>query len=281
MYKNLELSDKHHRVLFEFAAERDIVCFTSVFDEERVDFLNELGAPAFKIASGDITYLSLIRKAACTGKPVMISTGMSNLDEVAAAIGCCRDAGNDDVVLFHCSCMYPPPDDEINLNSMITMRENFGVPVGYSDHTRGTAVPVAAVAIGASIIEKHFTLDRSMPGPDHSLSLDPDNFRRMVEDIRTVEKAKGNYNKEPSPGEREGLIDGRRGIMADADIPAGTIITREMLKILKPAKGLPPAYIDLIVGRRAAKDIKKQQPIVIDLIEGAEELCETTIFAKY
>ncbi len=281
MYRNLELTDEDHLVLFDFASKQGIVCFTSVFDEERVSFLDELGTPAFKIASSDITHLPLIEKAAATGKPVLISTGMSTLDEVAAAVKYCRDAGNDDILLFHCSCLYPPPDDEVNLNAIITMRERFGLSVGYSDHTRGTAVAIAAVALGAAIIEKHVTLDRNMPGPDHHLSLDMDGFAKMVEEIRTVEKAIGSFRKQPSRGEEQGLIDGRRSIMAAKDIPAGTTITRDMLKILKPARGLAPGYMPLIVGRTVTKDIKRQQPITIELLEGAEELCATATFAKH
>jgi len=281
MYRELELSDEDHRVLFEFASQQGIICFTSVFDEERVDFLSELGTPAFKIASGDITYLPLIKKAAMTGRPVLISTGMSDLGEVAAAVKCCRDVGNEDIVLFHCSCMYPPPNDEVNLNAMFTMAESFIVPVGYSDHTSGTAIPVAAVALGAVTIEKHFTLDRHMPGPDHFLSLDPDDFRKMVDDIRTVESAKGSFRKKPTNGEKSGLIDGRRSIMAAMDIPAGTVIERKMLKIVKPAKGLPPSYMDLIIGQRALKDILRQQPITLNLLEGDSELCVTSTFAKH
>lgn len=281
MYRNLELSDDNHRALFQYAAELGIICFTSVFDEERIDFLHQLGTPAFKISSGDITYLPLIRKAASTGRPVMISSGMSTLDEVAAAVRCCRETGNGNIVLFHCSSLYPPPDVDINLNAMLTMRESFPLPVGYSDHTRGTAVSIAAVTMGASAVEKHFTLDTDMPGPDHSLSLDPEGLKNMVADIRLVEKAKGSFIKRPSPDERKALFDGRRSIVAAADIPAGSIITREQLRIIKPAKGLSPAFLDVIVGCRAPKNIAKHQPITRESIEGLEGQCEIAVFARH
>ena len=206
MYKALELSDEDHRVLLDHAKSLDILLLTSVFDEERIAFLNGLGIPALKIASGDITYMSLIQKTAATGKPILISTGMSTLDEVSTAVRWARDAGNEDIVLLHCTSMYPPPVDQVNLNAMVTMREAFALPVGYSDHTSGIDVPVAAVAMGAKVIEKHFTLDRNMPGPDQKLSLDPKDFKTMVTSIRNVEQAMGGFTKAPAQGELGGFV---------------------------------------------------------------------------
>jgi N-acetylneuraminate synthase/N,N'-diacetyllegionaminate synthase len=236
--------------------------------------------PAFKISSGDITHMPLIQAVAETGKPVLLSTGMSTLDEVASAVRWCRDAGNEEVVLLHCSCLYPPPDDEVNLNAMVTMQESFAVPVGYSDHTEGIAVPFAAVSMGARVIEKHFTLDRNMAGPDHRLSLDPDGFACMVDGIRKIERARGGYRKEPSPGEATGLVDGRRSIMAATDIPAGTVLTREMLKVLKPAKGLPPSSIESVVGRVAGRRIARNEPLTNEMLQETEELWEQAVFAR-
>lgn len=280
MYKSLELSPDAHARLFAKAREAGITLFTSVFDLNMVDVLVELGAPAFKISSGDVTHLPLIRKAASTGLPVIISTGLSTLDEVGEAVACCRDAGNDHVVLLQCTSAYPPPDDEVNLNVMATLRDAFDVPAGFSDHTLGIDIPLAAVAMGACLVEKHFTLDPQMPGPDQKLSLDPGglaqlaaNVRRLesggsldalVNDPARVEAAKGSAQKAPTATERTCLTDSRRSLYAAREIAPGETITPDMIRILKPLKGIEPKRYGDVVGRAAARVIGRMAPISWD-----------------
>ncbi len=261
MYKSLELSPWAHERLFATAREVGITLFTSVFDAGMVGCLAGLGTPAFKISSGDVTHLPLVRRAAAAGRPVIISTGLSTLEEVAEAVACCRDAGNEDVVLLQCTSAYPPADDEVNLNAMATLREAFGVPVGLSDHTVGIEVALAAVAMGACMIEKHFTLDTAMPGPDQKLSLDPDGFAKLVSGVRRIERARGSSVKAPTAGERACLVESRRGLFAARDIAAGEVITGEMVRILKPCKGIEPKHLETVIGRTAQRDIKRMEPI--------------------
>jgi N,N'-diacetyllegionaminate synthase len=261
MYKALELSDDDHRKLTRECKKNGIIFLSSVFDEERVDLLKKLGTAAFKISSGDITHLPLIKHAAGKGLPMLISTGMSTIGEVENAVRCCREAGNEDIVLFHCCCNYPADYKNINLNAMETMHKAFDVPVGYSDHSVDIFVPVAAVTMGASVIEKHFTLGNDMPGPDHALSLDPNNFSKMVQGIRAVEKAKGSFVKQPAPTEVNLVHDGRRSLVALKEIKPGQRITRSALTAIKPASGISPDHLDAIIGKRAKKTIKKSKPV--------------------
>jgi N,N'-diacetyllegionaminate synthase len=264
MYKSLELSPDAHRRLFAKAAEVGVTMFTSVFDMRMVDVLVELGAPAFKISSGDVTHIPLIRRVAQTGLPVLISTGLSTLDEVGEAVACCREAGNDDIVLLQCTSAYPPPDDEVNLNVMATLRDAFDVPVGFSDHTLGIEIPMAAVAMGACLVEKHFTLDTAMPGPDQKLSLDPDGFSRFVTGVRRIEAARGSAAKAPTASEQACLTNSRRSLYAARDIAAGETITALMIRILKPCKGIEPKHLDEVVGRATRRAIARMAPIFWD-----------------
>ena len=261
MYKALELSDDDHRKLARECNKNGIIFLSSVFDEQRVDLLEKLGAAAFKISSGDITHLPLIRYAAGKGLPMLISTGMSTIQETENAVRCCREAGNEDIVLFHCCCNYPADYKNINLNAMDTMLKAFDVPVGYSDHSVDIFVPIAAVAMGASAIEKHFTLGNDMPGPDHALSLDPNDFRKMVQGIRAVEKAKGSSVKQPAPTELNLIHDGRRSLVALKEIKPGQRITSSAVTAIKPASGISPDHLGALIGRIARKAIKKSMPI--------------------
>jgi N,N'-diacetyllegionaminate synthase len=261
MYKSLELSPEAHARLFAKAREVGITLFTSVFDLKMVDVLVELGTPAFKISSGDVTHLPLIRTAASTGLPIVISTGLSTLDEVGEAVACCRKAGNNDVVLLQCTSAYPPPDEEVNLNAMATLREAFDLPVGFSDHTLGIEIPLAAVALGACFVEKHFTFDTTMPGPDQKLSLDPDGFRRLVAGARRIERALGTPEKAPTASERTCLTDSRRSLFAARDIAAGERIGADAVRMLKPLRGIEPKHLDDVIGRTATRAIKRMEPI--------------------
>jgi len=261
MYKSLELSPEAHERLFAAARDVGITLFTSVFDLGMVGRLQALGTPAFKISSSDVTHLPLIRCAAATGLPVVISTGLSTIDEVGEAVASCRDAGNDDVILLQCTSAYPPADDEVNLNAMATLRDAFDVPVGFSDHTLGIEVAIAAVAMGACVVEKHFTLDKEMPGPDQQLSLDPAELARLVSAVRRVEQARGSTEKAPTASERSILVDSRRGLFAARDIAAGETLSEEAIRILKPAKGIAPKSLGEVLGRTAKRAIPRMAPI--------------------
>lgn len=261
MYKALELSDDDHRRLARECKKNGIIFLSSVFDEQRVDLLEQLGVAAFKISSGDITHLPLIKYAAEKGLPLLISTGMSTIGEVEDAVRCCREAGNEDIVLLHCCCNYPAEYKNINLNAMETMHKMFDVPVGYSDHSVDIFVPIAAVTMGAAVIEKHFTLDNDMPGPDHALSLDPNDFSKMVQGIKAVEKAKGSFAKQPAPTEVDLIHDGRRSLVALKQIKPGQRISRAAVTAIKPGGGISPAHLSAIIGKKAKKTIKKSRPI--------------------
>ena len=264
MYKALELSKNDHEILLETAREAGICFLSSVFDEEMVDYLDGLGVAAFKISSGDVTHHPLIERAAGKGKPLIISTGMADLNEVAEVLEVCRKAGNKSVILLHCNALYPPDYEEINLKSILLMKAFFKVPVGFSDHSMGTVIPPAAVAIGSSVIEKHFTLDNKLPGPDQKLSLNKNDFKKMVTEIRVVEKALGREVKTPSMSEKKGRFPGRRSIWARCSIPAGSVIDEKLLKIIKPAAGISPRHFRMIIGRKAKHTIEKNKPILWD-----------------
>jgi sialic acid synthase SpsE len=238
-------------LLAEHAAAHDIDFFSTSFDHEAVDELDQLDVPLMKIASFEICDLPLIRRAAATRRPLIISTGMATLGEIEAALHAAGDEGNDRVVLLQCTSMYPAPPRLINLRAMETMRQAFQVPVGLSDHTTGTSIPIAAAALGAAMIEKHFTLDRSMPGPDHSFSLEPAELTAMIAAIREAEAALGDGLKAgPSPEERQDLYRvGRRSLVAARSLDVGTVLERDMLTTKRPGFGIPPSELDRVLGR--------------------------------
>ena len=255
MLKRLELSPDAHRELQAFCRERDLLFLSTPFDEKSADFLEVLGIPAFKIPSGEITNLPFLEHVARKRRPVIVSTGMSSFEEVGAAVDIIRKTGNNNLILLHCVSAYPARAADANLRAMHTMATAFDVPVGYSDHTLGVEVALAAVALGACVIEKHFTLDRNLSGPDHRASLEPDELRTLVSGVRTVEAALGHGRKEPAPCEAETVAVSRKSIVTARDIPAGTIITRELIVMKCPGAGLPPSMLGQIVGRIAAQDI--------------------------
>lgn len=252
--------------LAEHARGQGLHFFSSPFDHAAVDGLVEVGVPAMKIASFEIVDLDLIRHAAASGVPVIISTGMASYGEVEDALRAVSEAGNPQVALLRCASVYPAPPEIMNLRAMATMRSAFGVPVGLSDHTLGTAVPVAAAGLGAELIEKHFTLSRDMEGPDHSFALEPGELRAMVEGVREVEAALGNGRLEgPSSAEAgEMYILARRSLIAATDIPAGTRITAEMLTVKRPGYGIAPKLRDAVVGRTARVDIAAEDILTWD-----------------
>ncbi|MGI9862422.1 N-acetylneuraminate synthase [Moorella naiadis] len=255
MIKRLELSYSQFQELHSYCRERGIMFLSSPFDMESIDFLAELGVTYFKVPSGEITNCPYLRRIANKKRPVILSTGMATLGEVEGAIQIIREAGATDIILLHCTTNYPAPPEEVNLKAMLTMKQAFALPVGYSDHTMGIAIPIAAAALGAEVIEKHLTLDRTLPGPDHRASLEPGEFKEMVAAVRQVEKSLGDGIKRPAPGELAIMPAARRSLVAARDITAGEIVTEACLVAKRPGTGIPPSYWDLVVGRRARQDI--------------------------
>ena len=256
MFHRLELSWDDHRELKLYADSRGIQFFSTPFDEESVDQLDALGVPVFKIASADITHVPLLRCVASKGKPILLSTGMSYLQEVTAAAEVLRGAGAQQIMLLHCVSSYPASREELNLRAISTLRRQLDLPVGYSDHSQGILAALLAAALGAVLIEKHFTLDRDAVGPDHKLSMDPAELRDLVQNLRVVEKILGNGLKSPSDTEIESRALSRRSIVAAVDIQAGAQIRPEMLTFKRPGTGLAPGDLDRVVGMIARQSIR-------------------------
>jgi N,N'-diacetyllegionaminate synthase len=263
-----KLPDRDFKSLLGHARHVGLTAFSTPFDDEAVDFLASLDVPAFKIASADLTCHGLIDRAARVGKPMLLSTGTSTLAEVEEALEVCRRAGNDEVALLHCTLKYPCPPEAINLRMMEHLMRAFpGVPVGLSDHSLGTSVPQAAVALGACVIEKHYTVDKKLPGsPDHHLSVDPAEMRAMVDGIRTVEKALGKAEKGLEPMEKEAYLYARRSVTSKVAIPRGSSIRREMLTYKRPGTGISPRHLDMVVGRVARQDIPADTTITWEMV---------------
>ena len=255
MLRRLELSANAHRELDAYCRERGILFLSTPFDEEAVDFLDELGVPAFKISSGDLTNSPLLEHVAGKRKPVILSTGMSQLSEVIEAVSVLNAAGCENPVLLHCVSNYPADAADVNLRAMQTMRAAFDLNVGFSDHTEGMDVAVAAVALGACVIEKHFTLDRALPGPDHRASLEGEELRELVRSIRRVETALGSGRKQPAASEIETARVARRSLVAARAIPAGVSLKREMVVLRRPGTGFPPTALHTLLGRITVREI--------------------------
>jgi len=261
MLARLEMTPAQQASLAAAAARRGLVFFSSVFDEGSVDALAALGVALFKVPSGEITNVPLLRRVADKGKPIILSTGMSTMQEVATAVDAIRDAGDPPLALLHCVSAYPAPAGETNLRAMDTLREAFGLPVGLSDHTVGIAVSVAAVARGACIIEKHFTADRSLPGPDHRASLSPPELRALVDAIRTVEAALGDGEKGPTASEVDTRRVARKSLVAARAIASGETLTPELLRIKRPGTGISPAELSRALGRKVRRDLAADEVI--------------------
>ena len=255
-----------HHELYDFAKEIGILLFSTPFDNTAVDFLEECGNPIMKIASFEITDVNLIRYAASKGKPMVISTGVATQEDIELAIQACHEAGNYDITLLRCVSAYPAPLENVNLRTMLDMKERFGVKVGLSDHTMGSDVAIAAVALGAEMIEKHFILDRTIGGPDAAFSMTVDEFKSMVTSIRNVEKAIGDvvYPTDPS------TIKGRqfsRSLYVAEDIKAGDIITEKNVRSVRPGYGLHPKYLQEILGKKVNRDLQKGERFVMEMIK--------------
>ena len=244
-----------HEAIFEEARKQGLVCFSTPFDKTAVDFLEELGNPICKIASFEITDIPLIDYAARKGKPMVISTGIALPEDIALAVKTCREAGNEDITLLKCTSSYPAPIEDANLRTMLDMKARYGVKVGLSDHTLGRDVAVAAVALGATLVEKHFIMDRSIGGPDAAFSMEKDEFAAMVQAIRNVEKAMGSVVYPTDAA----CIKGRefcRSLYVAQDMKEGDVITEEKVRSVRPGFGLHPKYLPLILGKRMACDAR-------------------------
>jgi N-acetylneuraminate synthase len=234
--------------------------FSTPFDASAVDFLEEIGVPAYKIASFEVIDLPLIAYVAARRKPMIISTGMANLDEIGEAVRTARENGCDEIVLLHCVSSYPAPDEQSNVRTVPDLAERFGVVTGLSDHTFGSAVAVASIALGASVVEKHFTLRRADGGPDSAFSLEPDEFKTLVEDCKRAWKALGKATYDLQGCERGSMVF-RRSIYVVRDIAAGEELTRENIRSIRPGYGLPPKHLPEVLGRHAARDLKRGDPL--------------------
>lgn len=261
MLKSLELSFDEFRLIRAHCAENNILFLSTAFDPVSFKFLHSLDLPFWKIPSGEITNVPFLIDVASTRKPVVLSTGMSTLNEIDFALATLRENGADDITLLHCTTAYPTPVDEINLRAMTTLQERFNMPVGYSDHTEGEIAAVAAVARGAVFIEKHFTLDRNLPGPDHKASLEPDQLRSYIRVLRTTTATLGSPVKTVGPSESANLIAARKSIVAHTDIAAGERFEAKNLTTRRPGDGLSPVHWTDLLERRAKRSYAKGEPI--------------------
>jgi len=256
--------------LKEIANSLGLDCFSTPFDATAVNFLERMDVPAHKVASFELVDHALLRCIARTGKPIIMSTGMATLEEIEEAVTVIRAAGNQQLALLKCTSAYPAFPEEMNLQTIPDMAKRFGVPVGLSDHTLGIAVPVAAVALGACIVEKHFTLSRSTPGPDSAFSLEPHEFKQMVEAIKVAEKSLGRVSYELTAGEAASRVF-RRSLFVVADMNAGDVFTERQVRSIRPGYGLPPKYLDRILGRRATRSIVAGTPLDWNLVDSGPQ----------
>jgi N-acetylneuraminate synthase len=266
MLRRLELSNDAHLELMTLCQNLVILFMSSPFDEVSADFLSDLDVAVFKIPSGEITNLPFLKHVARKGKPMILSTGMAYLSEVETALRTINEEGNQSVVLLHCVSNYPADPMDVNLRAMQTMKESFGLPVGYSDHTLGIEVSLAAVALGACVIEKHFTLDKTLPGPDHQASIEPYELASLVKGIRIVQDSLGHGRKEPAASEANTAKVARKSLVAAQDIPADTILTEELITVKRPGTGLPPSLRSSLVGRKVQRLIPAGTPITFEMI---------------
>ena len=261
MLKKLELSYEEFLALKDYCDKVGICFLSTPFDFDSIDFLNSIDMPFWKIPSGEVTNLPYLVALAKTGKPIVMSTGMCEMFEIGAAINVLRENGTEDIKLLHCNTEYPTPFEDVNLKAMQTMHAVFDLEVGYSDHTNGIEVPVAAVALGATLIEKHFTLDRNMEGPDHKSSLEPDELKDMVSCIRHIEQALGTGEKKPSPSERKNIAVTRKSIVAKNYIKEGELLTAYNITVKRPGTGISPMRWHEVIGTKAVRNFQEDELI--------------------
>lgn len=261
MLKKLELTSEMHEHLLEYCRQKEIMFLSTPFDIDSLYYLVELGVDIIKIPSGEITNYPLLREAGKTKKKIIISSGMSTLNEVKDAVKVLKDNGSNDVTVLHCNTEYPTPYSDVNLRAMFTLKEELGVEVGYSDHTQGIEIPIAAAALGAVVIEKHFTLDKNMEGPDHKASLEPDELQEMVRAIRNIENALGDGRKEPSESEKKNIGTARKSIVAKCEIKAGERLTESNLTTKRPGTGVSPMQWNQVIGKPAKRRFNEDELI--------------------
>lgn len=254
MLKKLELTPDMHKILIEYCKEKNIMFLSTPFDIESMQYLIDLGIDIIKIPSGEITNYPYLKAAGQTGKKIFLSTGMSQLEEIEEAVKILRENGSKNITILHCNTEYPTPYVDVNLRAMQTIRKKLMVEVGYSDHTRGLEVPIAATALGAVVIEKHFTLDRNMDGPDHKASLEPMELKEMVQAIRNIEKALGNGEKVPSHSEKKNKEVVRKSIVARCSIKSGDVFSESNLAVKRPGTGISPMHWDKVIGQVAKRN---------------------------
>ena len=264
MLKKLELSPEEHEILINYCRQLGIKFFSTAFDFDSIDYLHSLNLGLWKIPSGEVTNYPFLKRIAAYNEPTILSTGMCDMEDVRAAVEALYKNGlsKENLILLHCNTEYPTPFEDVNLKAMDALRKEFGVEVGYSDHTKGIEVPIAAVALGATVIEKHFTLDRNMEGPDHKASLEPDELKAMVSAIRNIEKAVGgDGTKHVSESEKKNIAIARKSIVAACDIKAGDIFTEQNLIVKRPGSGVSPMRWEEVLGQKAKKDFKEDELI--------------------
>jgi N,N'-diacetyllegionaminate synthase len=266
MLKKLELSHQQHEEIIAYCNKKGIQFFSTAFDLDSLQYLKDIGLELVKIPSGEITNYPYLRLAAQLFKKVIISTGMCTMEDIEAALNVFLSAGisKDNITILHCNTEYPTPYEDVNLKAMLSIGEKFGTDIGYSDHTLGIEVPIAAVALGASVIEKHYTLDKNMDGPDHKASLEPDELKAMVQSIRIVEKSiTGSGIKEPSASEMKNIKIARKSIVAKTTIQKGEVFTEDNITTKRPGDGISPMRWDDIIGQKATKDFSEEDLIII------------------
>ncbi len=263
MLRKLELSPSDHSALVDYCLQKGIKFFSTAFDLDSIEFLHGLKMGIWKVPSGEITNYPYLKKIAQYKEDVILSTGMCELKDIENALKVLtvHGVGKEQITILHCNTEYPTPFEDVNLRAMIEIRDKFGVKVGYSDHTKGIEVPIAAVALGASVIEKHFTLDRRMPGPDHKASLEPDELKAMVASIRNIEQALGTGHKTVTASERKNIAVARKSIVAACDINKGEVMTENKLTVKRPGDGISPMRWEEVVGTRAIRDFKEDELI--------------------
>jgi N-acetylneuraminate synthase/N,N'-diacetyllegionaminate synthase len=264
MLKKLELSHEQHLMLIEYCKKSSVKFLSTAFDSDGLEYLSGLGVQSFKVPSGEITNYPYLRKLSELGKPIILSTGMATLEEISDALAVLtkNKLTNKDITVLHCNTEYPTPMEDVNLKAMNSIGDEFGVKIGYSDHTLGIEVPIAAVALGATVIEKHFTLDRNLPGPDHKASLEPGELKEMVRSIRNIELAiSGSGDKEPSNSERKNISIARKSIHSSRQLKAGEKISEKDLIPLRPGDGISPMNWDELIGKTLLEDLDEFQQI--------------------
>lgn len=264
MLKKLELSPEEHEILIDYCKELGIKFFSTAFDFDSIDYLHSLNLGLWKIPSGEVTNYPFLKRIAAYNEPTILSTGMCDMEDVRAAVEALYKNGlsKENLILLHCNTEYPTPFEDVNLKAMDALRKEFGVEVGYSDHTKGIEVPIAAVALGATVIEKHFTLDRNMEGPDHKASLEPEELKAMVSAIRNIEKAVGgDGTKHVSDSEKKNIAIARKSIVAACDIKAGELFTEQNLTVKRPGNGISPMRWEEVLGQKAKRDFNEDELI--------------------